>query len=180
MAINSYKQPPLSVMRILTDIWLSIFPQVSRDTHTHCPCPCPRQSAEQACARNGRSKFVPITAPLQGHGCEYHRAPSQGLESRFCCWTAGQGLSQKERSFADTGMTCLGIGRRGVLPPAEGITFGVARTMSKPTSYGRRSIHHPVPLRRIRECTSKGIERQGVVLKHSLETWAHLLDESAS
>ena len=31
------------------------------------------------------------------------RAPHQGLESSFCCWTAGQGLAQKECFFKDTG-----------------------------------------------------------------------------
>ena len=27
------------------------------------------------------------------------RAPNQGLESSFCCWTAGQGLARKEHAF---------------------------------------------------------------------------------
>lgn len=27
------------------------------------------------------------------------RAPNQGLHSSFCCWTAGQGLAQKECHF---------------------------------------------------------------------------------
>ena len=30
-------------------------------------------------------------------------APNQGLESSFCCWTAGQGLAQKECFFSDAG-----------------------------------------------------------------------------
>ena len=30
------------------------------------------------------------------------RAPNQGLESSLCCWTAGQGLPQKECCFTDT------------------------------------------------------------------------------
>ena len=32
-------------------------------------------------------------------GISVFRAPNQGLESSFCCWTAGQGLAQKECYF---------------------------------------------------------------------------------
>ena len=37
-------------------------------------------------------------------GISYFRAPTHGLESSFCCWTAGQGLAEKECFLRDTGM----------------------------------------------------------------------------
>ena len=37
------------------------------------------------------------------------RTPNQGLEIRFCCWIAGQGLAQKECFFTDTGIAWYGV-----------------------------------------------------------------------
>ena len=37
------------------------------------------------------------------------RAPAQGLESSFCCWTAGQGLAQKEHAIFRRHLMRVGV-----------------------------------------------------------------------
>ena len=39
------------------------------------------------------------------------KTPNQGLDDSFCCWTAGQGLAQKDVYFTDTGVTAFPVAR---------------------------------------------------------------------
>ena len=45
---------------------------------------------------------IPILRKRLHKGNLVFRAPHQGLESNFCCWTAGQGPAEKDCFFSQT------------------------------------------------------------------------------
>ena len=89
---GTHRLSALPLLTIIKSLYLCLVTCFFRVTFTHAHKHIP-VSVQKTLLR----KIIHI-------GILVFRSPNQGLESSFCCWTAGQGLAQKERFLTDTGM----------------------------------------------------------------------------